>query len=157
MMSPAARALATTPPDCCLWGIGHPPDDSFRFCGEPATPGKPYCERHRRKSVSIEDGAAILSVASSDTIDDAVSVTPSDTAYRIVAARGRNIGSKRQWRVVPLKGGGPARRSPDSASAEPAPAAPQPEDAPHTPPPGTRSAHDRGGGQISTSFAPATG
>src|ERR1700736_2219067 len=32
-LSPAARALAATPPGRCLWGIGDPPDETFRFCG----------------------------------------------------------------------------------------------------------------------------
>ena len=30
----------------CQWPIGHPGQDDFRFCGEPATPGKPYCAAH---------------------------------------------------------------------------------------------------------------
>ena len=30
----------------CQWPIGHPGQDDFRFCGKPATPGKPYCESH---------------------------------------------------------------------------------------------------------------
>ena len=30
----------------CAWPIGDPSDPSFRFCGEPALPGKPYCAKH---------------------------------------------------------------------------------------------------------------
>lgn len=30
----------------CQWPIGHPRDADFRFCGELAEPGKPYCENH---------------------------------------------------------------------------------------------------------------
>jgi hypothetical protein len=44
-----ARALAATPPGRCLWGIGRPPDDSFRFCGAPVEhAGAPYCQKHAR-------------------------------------------------------------------------------------------------------------
>ena len=30
----------------CKWPIGHPGQDDFRFCGETAAPGKPYCNSH---------------------------------------------------------------------------------------------------------------
>lgn len=30
----------------CQWPIGHPGQDDFRFCGEAASPGKPYCNTH---------------------------------------------------------------------------------------------------------------
>ena len=30
----------------CMWPIGHPTDDDFRFCGERPVGGKPYCEHH---------------------------------------------------------------------------------------------------------------
>ncbi|MEM8798905.1 MAG: GcrA family cell cycle regulator [Pseudomonadota bacterium] len=30
----------------CKWPIGHPGDADFRFCGAPAKPGFPYCEKH---------------------------------------------------------------------------------------------------------------
>jgi GcrA cell cycle regulator len=30
----------------CQWPIGHPGADDFRFCGDAAVPGKPYCESH---------------------------------------------------------------------------------------------------------------
>jgi hypothetical protein len=54
-MSPAARALAATPPGRCLWGIGHPPDETFRFCGKPAQPGGPYCAVHAERSRNHHD------------------------------------------------------------------------------------------------------
>lgn len=33
--------------DCC-WPFGHPGTASFRFCGDPADPGRPYCADHVR-------------------------------------------------------------------------------------------------------------
>jgi GcrA cell cycle regulator len=30
----------------CKWPIGDPTDPDFRFCGNPAQPGKPYCSAH---------------------------------------------------------------------------------------------------------------
>lgn len=30
----------------CLWPIGDPREPSFRFCGQQAVPGKPYCPEH---------------------------------------------------------------------------------------------------------------
>ena len=30
----------------CQWPIGHPGSDDFHFCGAPAVPGKPYCQKH---------------------------------------------------------------------------------------------------------------
>ncbi len=30
----------------CKWPIGDPTSDDFHFCGQPAHPGKPYCEAH---------------------------------------------------------------------------------------------------------------
>jgi len=36
----------TIGPHDCRWPIGHPNKPGFRFCGEPAIEGKPYCGRH---------------------------------------------------------------------------------------------------------------
>ena len=30
----------------CMWPIGHPTDEDFRFCGDRPMAGKPYCEHH---------------------------------------------------------------------------------------------------------------
>ena len=30
----------------CSWPEGEPGEDSFRFCGKLAVPGKPYCAEH---------------------------------------------------------------------------------------------------------------
>ena len=30
----------------CSWPVGDPGSEDFRFCGEPAVPGKPYCQPH---------------------------------------------------------------------------------------------------------------
>lgn len=30
----------------CSWPEGEPGDPAFRFCGQPAAPGKPYCAGH---------------------------------------------------------------------------------------------------------------
>ena len=34
----------------CLWPIGDPGDDDFRFCNEPVVEGKPYCAAHCAKA-----------------------------------------------------------------------------------------------------------
>ncbi len=34
----------------CKWPIGHPGDPGFRFCGDPALVGKPYCQDHYLKA-----------------------------------------------------------------------------------------------------------
>ncbi len=30
----------------CQWPMGHPGQDEFKFCGDSAVPGKPYCTKH---------------------------------------------------------------------------------------------------------------
>lgn len=30
----------------CLWPLGDPGDEDFRFCGEDTVPGRPYCTKH---------------------------------------------------------------------------------------------------------------
>lgn len=32
----------------CCWPMGHPKDNSFRFCDGPALRGKPYCGEHSK-------------------------------------------------------------------------------------------------------------
>ena len=32
----------------CKWPFGDPATDDFWFCGQPSTPGKPYCEPHNK-------------------------------------------------------------------------------------------------------------
>lgn len=41
------RGRALTP---CCWPFGDPGTKSFRFCGDPSLPGKPYCPTHLRKA-----------------------------------------------------------------------------------------------------------
>jgi hypothetical protein len=99
-MSPGATKLLALPRGCCVYPLGDPALDSFRWSSTPAMPGKPYCERHRR-ICSAEDTSAPNEI-----------IEESGMRYRLVVARGRNLGDKRQWRVVPVAGGGPARRAP---------------------------------------------
>ena len=42
----------------CLWPIGDPGDDGFRFCGEAAEEGKPYCAEHCAKAYLVRTRAA---------------------------------------------------------------------------------------------------
>ena len=60
-LTEAANVLANTPwPDAilalrshhCRWPFGDPRRKSFRFCGEPAEPNRPYCAVHHRLSYS---------------------------------------------------------------------------------------------------------
>ena len=37
---------STTRGPTCMWPIGHPNEPGFRFCGQPALAGKPYCQEH---------------------------------------------------------------------------------------------------------------
>ncbi len=41
----------------CLWPIGDPGRPEFHFCGEPATPGKPYCDAHCAKAYIVKSRA----------------------------------------------------------------------------------------------------
>jgi GcrA cell cycle regulator len=41
---------ATFKADRCCWPIGDPGSSSFRFCGESALPGKPYCQEHANRA-----------------------------------------------------------------------------------------------------------
>lgn len=43
-MPPLARRGGDV--SACLWPLGDPGDDNFRFCGEDSVPGRPYCSEH---------------------------------------------------------------------------------------------------------------
>jgi GcrA cell cycle regulator len=45
--TPSARLPSYRITECC-WPIGDPGTSNFRFCDEPALPGKPYCGAHAR-------------------------------------------------------------------------------------------------------------
>jgi hypothetical protein len=120
-MSPGATKLLDLPRGCCVWPHGDPALDTFRWCSAPAMPGKSYCERHAARA--YDSGTA-------DT-DQPEIVEDTDTGrrYRIELRRGHNIGSHRQWRVVPIAPGGTARRSPVASTAAWAVTAPADADA----------------------------
>lgn len=44
-LGPAVSLLKVTD-KMCKWPIGHPGDESFRFCGGQSRQGSPYCEGH---------------------------------------------------------------------------------------------------------------
>jgi len=46
-VTPSARMQSYRITECC-WPIGDPGTSNFRFCDEPALPGKPYCAAHAR-------------------------------------------------------------------------------------------------------------
>jgi GcrA cell cycle regulator len=48
-----ARAHGKGP--SCLWPIGDPGDEDFHFCGEPAVPGKPYCDEHCARAYIVRN------------------------------------------------------------------------------------------------------
>lgn len=50
---PAARSHGQGP--SCLWPIGDPGDQDFHFCGEPAIPGKPYCDEHCARAYIVRN------------------------------------------------------------------------------------------------------
>ena len=50
---PVARANGKGP--ACLWPIGDPGDQDFHFCGEPAVPGKPYCDEHCARAYIVRN------------------------------------------------------------------------------------------------------
>jgi|HubBroStandDraft_4_1064222.scaffolds.fasta_scaffold14526_3 GcrA cell cycle regulator len=56
-MTPAARKLAELPLAHCLWGIGDPAEDDFRFCGQRAERGHPYCADHAELAIERRDEA----------------------------------------------------------------------------------------------------
>ena len=41
---PPPRVVGSGPR--CMWPLGEPGDEDFRFCEAPATAGKPYCSAH---------------------------------------------------------------------------------------------------------------
>lgn len=43
---PGPYPCETIGPNDCRWPIGHPDKPDFRFCGEPAVPGRSYCAKH---------------------------------------------------------------------------------------------------------------
>lgn len=43
---PSVVTLDRLSANMCSWPQGEPGTDEFRFCGEPALPGKPYCASH---------------------------------------------------------------------------------------------------------------
>lgn len=46
---PAQAPIAFTPRTApCCWPMGHPKDNSFRFCDGPALRGRPYCGEHSK-------------------------------------------------------------------------------------------------------------
>jgi len=47
--APPRPAFVRPSRECC-WPIGEPGDKAFRFCEDPAVPGKPYCPDHQRKA-----------------------------------------------------------------------------------------------------------
>ncbi len=42
----------------CQWPIGDPRKPDFRFCGEPALPGKPYCADHCAAAYTRSGGSS---------------------------------------------------------------------------------------------------
>ena len=44
--TPPPRTMGRITP--CCWPISEPGRRDFRFCEEPSTPGKPYCDEHSR-------------------------------------------------------------------------------------------------------------
>jgi hypothetical protein len=107
-MSPGARLLLDLPAHACRWPSRHALDDpAFAWCGAAVeSVGASYFPAHARRSISTNAAAP----------DDDLVIDDTGRAYRIVVARGRNLGDKRQFMAVVVGGSAPARRSPDSAS-----------------------------------------
>jgi len=47
--APPRPAFVRPSRECC-WPIGEPGDKAFRFCGDAAQPGKPYCDAHHQRA-----------------------------------------------------------------------------------------------------------
>jgi GcrA cell cycle regulator len=49
--------------DMCSWPVGNPVEEGFHFCGEKASPGKPYCPKHCAlaylKPTRVRNGSSI--------------------------------------------------------------------------------------------------
>src|SRR5882724_1223536 len=90
VMSPGATKLLALPRGCCVWPSRHVLDDPrMEWCGEPVEhAGAPYCSKHaaraRPEVGTSEDTGAPEIVEDTDT----------GARYRIVVARGRNLGDK---------------------------------------------------------------
>ncbi len=48
------RRSGVTRTTSCLWPIGDPGDPDFRFCSEPAVPGKSYCAEHCKRAYIVK-------------------------------------------------------------------------------------------------------
>ena len=55
-LAPPARPISDVKE--CLWPIGDPGDDEFRFCGDDTAPGRPYCALHCSVAYIRKDRAA---------------------------------------------------------------------------------------------------
>ena len=42
----------------CMWPIGDPKTPDFHFCGQPASPGRPYCSSHCQQAYQRREEAA---------------------------------------------------------------------------------------------------
>jgi hypothetical protein len=108
-MTRAAQLLFDLPPSACRWPSKRDLDDPlFVWCGQQVEGAGPYCSKHREGSIGTGEDTAALD---EDIVMDGA-------RYRTVVARGRNLGDRRQWRVVPLGAGKPRRRLPGHGKAE---------------------------------------
>jgi hypothetical protein len=143
-MSLGATKLLALGRGCCVWPIGDPALDSFRWCGESEMPGKSYCAKHAARAYTSDSACseveAITEHSLSIDVDDklldrsaigviaercddrseadATTERSGGRTYRVELARGRGLGDKRQIRVVPVSAQKPVRRSPDGVNAE---------------------------------------
>jgi hypothetical protein len=123
-MSPGARKLLDLPRGCCVWPLGDPALDSFRWCGKPALWGKPYCAAHAARAYTSESASLVDDATTEDDRSEVGAITEERSAigadaersggrtYRVELARGRGLGDKRQWKVVPAGAQKPLQRSP---------------------------------------------
>jgi hypothetical protein len=132
-LSPAARSLLDLRADQCRWPSRHHLDDErFSWCSALTLPGKSYCQVHQARAYAGEDTASL----------DEIIEVDAGARYRIVVARGRNLGDKRQWKVVPVGAGKPQRRGCGIGKAESYPTTGQAEETHHARAPRAADAGD---------------
>jgi hypothetical protein len=96
-MTPGATKLLALGRGCCVWPRGSLDDPAMTWCGAAVEhAGAPYCPAHAAKARS-EFGTGEDTGAPDEIVEE------SGTRYRLVLARGRNLGDKRIWKVERIR------------------------------------------------------
>ncbi len=88
---PSGKTLFELTNDCCRWPHGQPGTKTFHFCGAPGADlegGRPYCERHARRSYVGNRKTPAARAGAADPPITSPSIVPSGDK-RFVFSQGR--------------------------------------------------------------------